>query len=90
MSNRPERYVDQIFDEVLKTFSKPDTLTTSLQDWRKGRRAEIQEVNGHVVDVLKKHGKPAPVKTSHQVGARHRERQIASPAVERRVADAKE
>jgi 2-dehydropantoate 2-reductase len=61
MSNHPERYVDQIFDEVLNTFSKPDTLTTSLQDWRKGRRAEIREVNGHVVDVLQKHGKAAPV-----------------------------
>jgi 2-dehydropantoate 2-reductase len=32
-----------------------------LQDWRKGRRAEIQEVNGHVVDVLKKQGKSSPV-----------------------------
>jgi 2-dehydropantoate 2-reductase len=61
MSNHPERYVDQIFDEVLKTFSKPDTLTTSLQDWRKGRRAEIREVNGHVVDVLRKHGRSGPV-----------------------------
>ncbi len=61
MSNHPERYVDQIFDEVLKTFSKPDTLVTSLQDWRKGRRAEIQEVNGWVVDILKAHGRPAPM-----------------------------
>ena len=61
MSNHPERYVDQIFEEVLRTFSKPDTLTTSLQDWRKGRRAEIREVNGHVVDVLRKHGRSAPV-----------------------------
>ena len=61
MSNHPERYVDQSFAEVLKTFSKPDTLTTSLQDWRKGRRAEILEVNGHVTDVLKSHGKAAPV-----------------------------
>lgn len=61
MSNHPERYVDQIFDEVLRTFSKADTLVTSLQDWRKGRRAEIQEVNGHVIDVLKGHGKVAPV-----------------------------
>ena len=61
MSNHPERYVDQIFDEVLKVFSKPDTLVTSLQDWRKGRRAEIQEVNGWVVDTLKAHGRSAPM-----------------------------
>jgi 2-dehydropantoate 2-reductase len=36
-------------------------LTTSLQDWRKGRRAEIQEVNGWVVDTLRDHGQAAPV-----------------------------
>lgn len=60
-TNHPERYVDQIFEEVLKTFSQADTLTTSLQDWRKGRRAEVQEVNGWVVDILRVHGQKAPV-----------------------------
>jgi 2-dehydropantoate 2-reductase len=61
MSNHPERYVDEIFEEVLRTFSRSDTLTTSLQDWRKGRRAEIDEVNGWVVTTLAAHGRPAPV-----------------------------
>ena len=60
-TNHPERYVDQIFDEVLKTFSRPDTLVTSLQDWKKGRRAEVQEVNGWVVEMLRKHGRKAPM-----------------------------
>lgn len=60
-TNHPERYVDQIFEEVLKTFSQADTLTTSLQDWRKGRRAEVEEVNGLVVDILARHGRTAPV-----------------------------
>ena len=60
-TNDPERYVDRIFDEVLQTFSRPDTLTTSLQDWRKGRRAEIQEVNGDAIDVLRKFGQEAPI-----------------------------
>ena len=60
-SNDPERYVDRIFEEVLTTFSRPDTLTTSLQDWRKGRRAEIAEVNGYAVEILRKFGKSAPV-----------------------------
>ena len=50
-TNDPERYVDRIFDEVLTTFSRPDTLTTSLQDWRKGRRAEIEEVNGYAIEI---------------------------------------
>lgn len=60
-SNDPERYVDQIFETVLTTFSMEDTLVTSLQDWRKGRRAEVQEVNGWVVDILKAHGRDAPM-----------------------------
>lgn len=60
-TNHPERYVDQIFEEVLTTFSKEDTLTTSLQDWRKGRRAEVQDVNGWVVDILRAHGRSAPI-----------------------------
>jgi 2-dehydropantoate 2-reductase len=60
-SNDPDRFVDEIFDEVLRTFSRDDTLTTSLQDWRKGRRAEIADVNGHVVETLKAQGRDAPV-----------------------------
>ncbi|MGO8059455.1 ketopantoate reductase family protein [Rhizobium johnstonii] len=60
-TNHPERYVDQIFEEVLKTFSREDTLTTSLQDWRKGRKAEVQEVNGWVVDILRAHGRTSPI-----------------------------
>ena len=63
-TNHPERYVDQIFEKVLTVFSQADTLTTSLQDWRKGRRAEIREVNGWVVDILNAHGRPAPVNQS--------------------------
>lgn len=61
MSNDPERYVDEIFEKVLSTFSREDTLTTSLQDWRKGRRAEVREVNGWVVQILQAHGRSAPV-----------------------------
>lgn len=60
-TNDPERYVDQIFEKVLTTFSSQDTLTTSLQDWRKGRRAEVREVNGWVVDILAAHGQKSPM-----------------------------
>ncbi|NYT33660.1 2-dehydropantoate 2-reductase [Rhizobium sp. WYCCWR 11128] len=59
--NDPERYVDQIFDEVQKTFMMADTLTTVLQDWRKGRRGEVLDLNGHVVRTLEKAGQMAPV-----------------------------
>jgi 2-dehydropantoate 2-reductase len=60
-TNDPDHYVDRIFEEVLTVFSRPDTLTCSLQDWRKGRRAEIQEVNGYAIDVLRKAGIDAPI-----------------------------
>ncbi len=60
-TNDPDRYVDRIFEEVLTIFSRPDTLTCSLQDWRKGRRAEIQEVNGYAIDVLRRSGVDAPI-----------------------------
>lgn len=49
------------FEHVLTTFSREDTLTTSLQDWRKGRRSEVDDVNGIVVEVLKAHGRNAPI-----------------------------
>ncbi len=61
MSNDPDAYVDEIFDMVLSTFSADDTLTCSLQDWRKGRRAEIDEVNGLVIEKLMAAGKYAPM-----------------------------
>ena len=38
-----------------------DTLTTALQDWRKGRRTEVLDLNGHVVETLKRAGQSAPV-----------------------------
>ncbi|WP_310380321.1 ketopantoate reductase C-terminal domain-containing protein [Rhizobium sp. 1399] len=38
-----------------------NTLTTALQDWRKGRRAEVLDLNGHVVETSKRAGQSAPV-----------------------------
>ena len=60
-TNDPDRYVDRIFDEILTTFSTASTLVTSLQDWRKGRRAEVYDINGRVIDILEKAGRSAPV-----------------------------
>ena len=45
----PQKYAVELFELVLAHFTFPNTLTTVLQDWRKGRRAEIHEINGHVV-----------------------------------------
>jgi len=55
-----DEYAVALLDEVLKRFSFPSTLTTVLQDWRKGRRAEIRELNGYVVEQGALHGVDTP------------------------------
>jgi 2-dehydropantoate 2-reductase len=56
----PESYAPRLLDIVLERFSSPTTLTTVLQDWKKGRRAEVQEINGTVVRALRATGADAP------------------------------
>jgi 2-dehydropantoate 2-reductase len=56
----PERYAADLLSAVLDKYSLPDTRTTVLQDWMKGRRAEVDEVNGLVVEVLAAVGERAP------------------------------
>jgi 2-dehydropantoate 2-reductase len=58
--DHPDRYVEQLFDEVLRHFTLPDTRTTVLQDWMKGRRSEVREINGLVVDLQRRLGGLAP------------------------------
>ena len=56
----PVRYVEQLFDQVLQHFTLPETRTTVLQDWMKGRRSEVREINGLVVDEQRRLGGAAP------------------------------
>lgn len=56
----PDKYAVELFDQVLAHFTFENTLTTVLQDWRKGRRAEIHEINGLVVREGKRLGIPTP------------------------------
>ena len=56
----PEQYAHDLLGEVLDKYSLPDTRTTVLQDWMKGRHSEYREVNGLVVDVLAAAGEEAP------------------------------
>lgn len=58
--DHPDVYVEQLFDRVLQHFTLPETQTTVLQDWVKGRRSEVREINGLVVDVMGHHGIGAP------------------------------
>ncbi len=56
----PDAYAAHLLDVVLRRFSLPDTRTTVLHDWMKGRHSEYREINGLVVDVLARHGEDAP------------------------------
>lgn len=55
-----EAFAEALLETVVGDYASPDTRTTVLQDWMKGRRAEANEVNGLVVDELKKVGRAAP------------------------------
>ena len=59
----PDLYAVELFDQVIAHFTFPNTLTTVLQDWRKGRRAEIHEINGLVVREGARLGIPTPANT---------------------------
>ena len=56
----PDLYAVELFEQVIAHFTFPNTLTTVLQDWRKGRRAEIHEINGLVVREGARLGIPTP------------------------------
>lgn len=47
--DRPEAFLDIMLGTVYEKWSLPQTRTTVLQDWMKGRRSEVEEINGLVV-----------------------------------------
>jgi 2-dehydropantoate 2-reductase len=48
-ANDPDGYATVLLDAVLSDWTLPDTRVTVLQDWDKGRRAEVDAINGLVV-----------------------------------------
>jgi 2-dehydropantoate 2-reductase len=57
----PEKFAEQLLGVVHDEYSIPGQKTTVLQDWMKGRRSEVDQVNGLVVDQQRKLGGKAPV-----------------------------
>ena len=55
------RLVEVLLDTLVKGFTIESTLTTVLQDWMKGRRSEIDNLNGQVVDEARRLGLSMPV-----------------------------
>jgi 2-dehydropantoate 2-reductase len=60
-ANDPDHYATVLLDAVLTGWTLPDTKVTVLQDWIKGRRAEVDEINGLVVREQARLGGEAPV-----------------------------
>jgi 2-dehydropantoate 2-reductase len=57
----PEQYAAALLDAVLSGWSLEDTRVAVLQDWMKGRRGEVDEINGLVVAEQQRLGGSAPV-----------------------------
>ena len=57
----PHGFVDTLMDVLLDKYVLSHTLSTVLQDWIKSRRSEVDQINGRVVDELRRVGRPAPV-----------------------------
>jgi 2-dehydropantoate 2-reductase len=60
-ANDPDHYANVLLDSVLSGWTRPNTRVTVLQDWMKGRRAEVDDINGLVVREQQRLGGSAPI-----------------------------
>jgi 2-dehydropantoate 2-reductase len=81
LANR-EEVVDRLLDTLYAGFVLPGATTTILQDWTKGRRSEVDDINGRVVAELANVGIPAPVNAAVVELAHRIERRELGPAPE--------
>jgi 2-dehydropantoate 2-reductase len=63
-ANDPDHYANALLDMVLSGWTRPNTLVAVLQDWMKGRRGEVDDINGLVVSEQKRLGGEAPINAS--------------------------
>jgi 2-dehydropantoate 2-reductase len=73
------RLVETLLDTLLAGFVLPETKTTVLQDWMKGRQSEVNELNGLVADEASRLGLAAPVNAAVAEVARRIERGELKP-----------
>jgi 2-dehydropantoate 2-reductase len=80
--NDPDHFASVLLDRVLTGWTLPDTKVTTLQDWLKGRRAEVDDINGLVVREQARLGGAAPINAALVEIARQVERgeRAADPA----------
>ncbi len=73
------RLVETLLDTLLTGFTLPNTLTTVLQDWMKGRKSEADSLNGQVVAEAERLGLSAPVNAAIVALARRIEQGTLKP-----------
>lgn len=78
--NDPDAYANSLFQAVLDGWTLPDTKVATLQDWIKGRRAEVDDINGLVVREQAARGANAPVNAALVEIAARVERGELAPA----------
>ena len=72
---------DTLLDALYRGFVTPNTTTTVLQDWSKGRHSEVDDLNGQVVRSSAAVGLQAPVNAAVVEVAGRIERGELEPAV---------
>jgi 2-dehydropantoate 2-reductase len=77
-----DRVVQTLLDTLYAGFILDHTTTTVLQDWTKGRRSEVDDLNGLVVAESVRLGRRAPVNAAVVQLAHRIERGELVPAVE--------
>jgi 2-dehydropantoate 2-reductase len=60
-ANDPDQHARSLLEAVLSHWTLPDTRVTVLQDWMKGRRGEVDDINGLVAREQSRLGGRAPV-----------------------------
>ena len=56
-----DQYAIDLLDVILQSYSRPETKVAVLQDWEKGRRAEIDAFSGYIVSKAVERGSQVPV-----------------------------
>ena len=80
--SRPEKRVEVLLDTLLGGFVMPDSKTTILQDWMKGRRSEVDDINGLVAETHRRLGSRAPANEAVVEVAHRIENDELKPGVE--------
>jgi 2-dehydropantoate 2-reductase len=58
--DEPREFVSRLLDQVIYQYAQPLSKVTALQDWMKGRRSEIDDMNGTIVRKGAELGHPTP------------------------------